>query len=69
MKCEHCGCDCQPTMTTEEYNERALPRLAAIDALAEKIDFGSFGWSDTPEGARYRLLMRDQGRDEVAAGL
>ena len=69
MKCEHCGCDCRPTMTVDEYNARALPRLAAIDALAAKIDFGSFGWSDTPEGEHYQRLMRDQSRDEMAAGL
>lgn len=69
MKLEHCDCDRKPTMTHDEYMARAVPRLAAIDALAAKIDFTTFGWNNTPEGERYSRLMRDQQRDEVAAGL
>ena len=55
-------------MSIEEYNARALPRLAAIDALAKKIDFYYCGWQGTSEGERYERLMQEQMEDEVRAG-
>jgi hypothetical protein len=68
-KCECCGQDVAPTLDMQTYQARALPRLAAIDALSARIDFSSFGWQHTPEGERWKRLMDEQGRDEVAAGL
>lgn len=56
-------------MTEEMYKARAIPRLAAIDALASRIDFEKCGWQLTPEGERYQRLMDEQQADEVAAGL
>jgi hypothetical protein len=56
-------------LSADEYQARAIPRLAAIDALAAKIDFSSFAWENTHEGERFRRLMAEQGRDEEAAGL
>lgn len=67
--CEHCGQEIKPTLSMDEYNRRATPRLAAIDRLAQKIDFSSHDWRNTPEGERYDRLMREQNEDEVAAGL
>jgi hypothetical protein len=57
------------TLTTEEYNARAKPRLEAIDQLSKKIDFSTDLWKWTPEGERYQRLMNEQGADEIAAGL
>jgi len=57
------------TLSEEDYKARAIPRLAAIDRLAEKIDFTTEAWKWTPEGERYQRLMDEQGADEVAAGL
>ena len=67
--CHCCGQELPRTMSEEQYKQRAIPRLAAIDALAAKIDFSSFAWRNTPEGERYQRLMDEQNRDEVAAGL
>lgn len=58
-----------PELSIEDYNARAIPRLAVIDALAKKIDFTSFGWRYTNEGERYERLMQQQREDEVRAGL
>jgi hypothetical protein len=58
-----------PAMSLDDYNARAIPRLAAIDALSAKIDFTSFAWRNTPEGERWQRLMVEQGRDEAAAGI
>jgi len=69
MKCQCCGQETEPTLSEEEYKARAIPRLAAIDRLAEKIDFTTEAWKCTPEGERYQRLMNEQGADEVAAGL
>jgi hypothetical protein len=69
MKCNCCGQWIKPTLSIDDYNARAIPRLAAIDRLAEKIDFSSEGWKWTQEGERYQRLMNEQGEDEVAAGL
>jgi hypothetical protein len=52
----------------DAYQARALPRLAAIDALSKRIDF-STSWQMTPEGERYSRLMREQCEDEAASGL
>ena len=69
MICECCGQEMEPTLSLEEYNARAVPRLAAIDRLAGKINFATDSWRWTQEGERYERLMREQGADEVAAGL
>ena len=58
-----------PTLSMDEYKARAIPRLAAIDALSAKVDFSSYSWKNTPEGERWQRLMDAQMRDEVAAGL
>jgi hypothetical protein len=58
-----------PELSIEDYNARAIPRLAAIDALSAKIDFTNFAWRNTPEGERWQALMDAQGRDEAAAGI
>lgn len=67
--CPHCGGELPRTLTPEEYNARAIPRLATIDALSARIDFNSFGWRNTPPGQRWLQLMDEQGRDEAAAGM
>lgn len=67
--CPHCGGELPRTLTPEEYNARAIPRLATIDALSARIDFSSFGWRDTPAGTRWLALLKEQGDDEVAAGM
>lgn len=69
MKCNCCGQEIANTLSLDEYNRRAIPRLEAIDRLAEKIDFSTGAWRWTPEGERYQRLMNEQGADEVAAGL
>ena len=69
MKCQCCGQEIEPALSSDEYKARAIPRLAAIDALAAHIDFSTFSWQSTPEGERYERLMREQMADEVAAGL
>lgn len=67
--CPCCGQAVPASLDMETYKARALPRLAAIDSLAQKIDFTSPAWRFTPEGERYEKLMDDQARDEQAAGL
>lgn len=69
MICECCGQEIKPTLSRDEYQARALPRLKAIDALSAKIDFSSYCWRNTPEGERWLRLMDEQNRDEMAAGL
>lgn len=69
MICECCLQEKKPELSAEDYKARAIPRLAAIDALSAKIDFSSFAWENTPEGERWKRLMDAQIRDEVAAGL
>lgn len=69
MICNCCGQEIANTLSAEEYNRRAIPRLEAIDRLAAKIDFATEAWKWTPEGERYQRLMNEQGADEVAAGL
>jgi hypothetical protein len=56
-------------LSLDDYNTRAIPRLAAIDALSAKINFEDFTWRNTPEGERWQRLMDEQGRDEAAAGV
>lgn len=60
-------------LTIEEYEARAKPRLAAIDALAARCAWEKFDFQCTPEELRarehYTQLMREQGEDEVRAGL
>lgn len=68
MQCHCCGQEIKPSLSTEEYLSRAVPRLAEIDRLARKIDF-SLPWAWTPEGERYKRLMNEQMADEAAAGL
>lgn len=68
MQCHCCGQEIKPSLSIEEYLSRAVPRLAAIDWLAKKIDF-SITWELTPEGERYKQLMNEQMADEAAAGL
>lgn len=67
--CPHCGGELPRTLTPEEYNARAIPRLAAIDGLSAKIDFNSPGWRNTYEGQRWLALMQSQNEDEAAAGM
>jgi hypothetical protein len=67
--CPHCGGELPRTLTPEEYNARAIPRLATLDALAARIDFNSFAWRNTPAGQRWLQLMDEQGKDEAAAGM
>lgn len=69
MICNCCEQETANTLSLDEYNRRAIPRLKAIDRLAEKIDFSTGAWRWTPEGERYQRLMNEQGADEVAAGL
>ena len=69
MICECCGQERTPVLSAEDYKARAIPRLAAIDRLADKIDFTTDAWKWTTEGERYERLMRVQMADEVAAGL
>ena len=69
MQCKCCGQDIKRTLSDEEYKARAIPRLAAIDRLAKKIDFTTEAWRWTTEGERYERLMNEQCADEVAAGL
>lgn len=59
----------EPALSFEDYEQRAKPRLAMIDALAKKINFESMTWQHTPEGERYMRLMQEQCADECAAGL
>lgn len=66
MNCSCCKQD--NLLTLEEFKARAIPRLAAIEMLAAKIDF-SLSWKYTIEGERYHRLMKEQIADEVAAGL
>lgn len=63
-----CTC-CEPNISIEEYKLQAIPRLAAIDLLAKKIDFSISSWMWTPEGERYERLMREQCQAERDAGL
>lgn len=58
-----------PRMSIAEYEARAIPRLAAIDRLTEKVDFSNPCWMYTPEGERWQRLMEQQAKDEQAAGL
>lgn len=67
--CECCGQELKPTLTMEEYEARARPRLHQLDVLAERIDFSQHGWELTPDGQRYKRLDEMQAKDEVAAGL
>lgn len=69
MHCEHCGQKTEPTLSLEEYEARAIPRLAKIDMLAGKIDFENPGWENTSGGKLYNHLIDLQNNDEVAAGL
>jgi hypothetical protein len=68
MQCPHCGQDTSTKLSMEEYQRAAIPRLAAIDALAKKINF-STSWQWTLDGERYERLMREQMEAEAAAGL
>lgn len=67
--CPHCGGELPRTLTPEEYNARAMPRLQILDALSARIDFNSYGWRDTPAGKRWLQLMVEQSDDEIAAGM
>jgi hypothetical protein len=68
--CEACGQAIPPTLTLEEYQRRAIPRLAAIGALAKRLgDFSGDAWKFTADGERYVRLMHEQSVDEAAAGL
>ena len=67
--CKCCGQEIKPTLSMDEYEARATPRLHQIDVLADRIDFSAYGWDLTPDGQRYNRLMEQQGKDEVAAGL
>jgi hypothetical protein len=58
-----------PKMEMATYLSRAVPRLAAIEALGQKIDFSSPCWQYSPEGERWNRLMQQQAADEVEAGL
>lgn len=69
MQVQQCGQEVKPALSMEEYQRRATPRLESLDRLAAKIDFSTDAWKWTPEGERYERLMREQGADEVAAGL
>ena len=69
MICKCCGQEKKPTLSMEEYEARAIPRLEAIDRLAEKINFSDWSWKYTMEGERYEQLMKAQAVDEEAAGL
>ena len=67
--CPTCHQEIAPTLSMEEYNARAIPRLASIDALTKKIQDGNLSWDYSPEGQLWKRLMADQNADEVAAGL
>jgi hypothetical protein len=69
MRCECCGQEVPPTLSAEDFTARAGPRLEALDRLSARIEFSRHGWEYTDDGARWKHLMDDQGRDEAAAGL
>jgi hypothetical protein len=60
-------------MDMDEYNRRAIPRLARLDAISDRCNFGVWEFECTPEQQRYReewnRLMCEQNADEYAAGL
>lgn len=64
-----------PEMTIDEYQARAIPRLARIDELDKLCEWDKFDFesSDPDRIRRVRAtrerLMREQAADEVAAGL
>lgn len=68
MNCKCCGQEIKPSLSIEEYERRAVPRLAAIDRLWDRIQREDLNPSD-PVYERYERLMKEQGDDEVAAGL
>ena len=69
MKCRHCGQEIEPTLSMEEYQARAIPRLEAIDILAKKINDNNLSWEFSLEAERWNRLMDEQMKDEIAAGL
>lgn len=60
-------------MTLEEYEARALPRLALIDSLDKRCEWGKWDWECSLEVRKLRdrreRLMQEQAADEKAAGL
>lgn len=61
------------TLSIEEYEARAIPRLAVIDELSPRCQWEKHV-SDCDDitltiRARWRRLMDEQGADEIAAGL
>ena len=66
-----CECNCKPKLSAEEYERRALPRLAAIDALSPRCKWGEWapGWEAMQAREQWKRLMDAQAADEVAAGL
>lgn len=67
--CPTCHQEIKPTLSMEDYQARAIPRLAAIDACTKKIQDGNLSWDYSPEGQRWLRLMAEQNADEAAAGL
>lgn len=61
------------TLTLEEYEKRALPRLEVIDELTPRCQWEKFDHQcddiTLTIRAKWNRLMDEQGRDEVAAGL
>jgi hypothetical protein len=57
----------------EEYEKRAIPRLAEIDNLTPRCKWEKFDHEcddiTLTLRAKWKRLMDEQGRDEVAAGL
>lgn len=60
-------------ISLKDYEARALPRLAEIDQLSPRCQWEKFDHEcddiTLTLRARWKRLMDEQGRDEVAAGL
>lgn len=60
-------------LTLEAYEARSVPRLAEIDRLTPRCQWEKFDHEcddiTLTLRAKWKRLMDEQGRDEVAAGL
>ena len=59
-------------MDMQEYNKRSIPRLALIDALDKRCQWGKFDFQVPDDVLELRKkrekLMDEQNSDEIAAG-
>jgi hypothetical protein len=63
----------EPTMSEAEYQRRAVPRLAQIDALDKRCEWDKhefeIDWETRERRERRNRLMAEQNADEFAAGM